>query len=219
MFQDSETESDESNKKSEDTELGSQCSTTADGLQARGWCICDSHWDLERIKIAPVEGHHFVSPFSPFLWLSHDEALFQFNSVQTRCTIKGEAQKSPLLAIFWGALISQERLFSRNSTRKLFCAKSPFFTNTPSKPTCLYSAPSLHIVDQYDDTVSFGIGWHTVSDSLSWSRWLQYHTEGLAITPRTEGSTRAQQLGSRHSATLSNAQCMIFVHEKASRDT
>ena len=42
-----------------------------------------------------------------------------FNSVQTRCIVKGEAQKSPLFWRFSGGLcFSQDRLFSRNSTRK-----------------------------------------------------------------------------------------------------
>ena len=70
------------------------------------------------------------------------------NNVQTSCIVKGEAQKSPP-AIFWGLLIfSQEHLFSRNSTREpLNLIKSPIFTNTPCKSTCLYNAPSLHTVD------------------------------------------------------------------------
>ena len=42
------------------------------------------------------------------------------NSVQTRCIVKGEAQKSPL---FWrfsvGFCFSEERLFSKNSTGNL----------------------------------------------------------------------------------------------------
>ena len=70
--------------------------------------------------------------------------------MQTMCIVKGEAQKSPL---FWrysgGFLISQDRLFSRNSTRKpLNLIKSPIFTNTPCKSTCLYNAPSMHTVDK-----------------------------------------------------------------------
>ena len=69
--------------------------------------------------------------------------------VQTRCIVKGEAQKSPLFWRFsWGFL--KERLFSRNSTRKpLNLLKSPIFTNAPCKSTCLYNAPNLHIVDTY----------------------------------------------------------------------
>ena len=41
-----------------------------------------------------------------------------------------------------------ERLFSGNSARQpLVFVKSLIFTNAPCKPTCLYSAPSLHTVD------------------------------------------------------------------------
>ena len=43
-----------------------------------------------------------------------------FNNVQTRCIVKDEAQKSQLFWRFSGGFcFSQERLFSRNSTRKL----------------------------------------------------------------------------------------------------
>ena len=54
---------------------------------------------------------------------------------------------------FWrfsgGFWFSQDHLFSRNSTRKpLNLIKSPIFTNTPCKSTCLYNAPSMHTVDQ-----------------------------------------------------------------------
>ena len=42
---------------------------------------------------------------------------------------------------------SQERLFSRNSTRKpLNLLESPIFTHAPCKSTCLYNAPSIHTV-------------------------------------------------------------------------
>ena len=74
----------------------------------------------------------------------------KINSVQTRCIVKGEALKSPL---FWrfsrGCWFSQDRLFSRNSTRKpLNLIKSWIFTNTPCKSTCLYNALSMHTVDK-----------------------------------------------------------------------
>ena len=71
------------------------------------------------------------------------------NSVQTRCIVKGEAQKSPLFWRFSGGLwFSQARLFSRNSTRKpLNLIKSPDFYNAPCKTACLYNAPSMHTVD------------------------------------------------------------------------
>ena len=64
--------------------------------------------------------------------------------------MEGEAQKSQL---FWrfseGVCFSQDRLFSRNSTRKPLnlIIKSPILTNTPCKSTCLYNAPSMHTVE------------------------------------------------------------------------
>ena len=72
-----------------------------------------------------------------------------FNSVQTKCIVKGEAQKSPLFWRFSGGFwFSQDRLFSRNSTRKpLKLIKSPIFTNTPCKSSFLYNAPSMHTVE------------------------------------------------------------------------
>ena len=69
-------------------------------------------------------------------------------SGQTGCIVKGEAQKSPLFRRYPGRFwFSQDRLFSRNSTRKpLNLKKTPIFTNSPKacKSTCLYNAPSLH---------------------------------------------------------------------------
>ena len=75
-----------------------------------------------------------------------------FNSVQTRCIVKGEAQKSLLFWRFSGGFwFSQDRLFSRNSTGKpLNLIKSPIFTNAPCKTTCLYNAPSMHTVDLWE---------------------------------------------------------------------
>ena len=73
--------------------------------------------------------------------------------MQTRCIVKGEAQKNPLFWRFSGGFwFSQDRLFSRNSTRKPFIRllnliKSPIFTNTPCKTACLYNAPSMHTLD------------------------------------------------------------------------
>ena len=74
----------------------------------------------------------------------------KINSVQTRCIVKGEAQKSPLLWRFSGGFsFSQDRLFSRSATRRpLNWIKSLIFTNTPCKPTCLYNAPSMHTVEK-----------------------------------------------------------------------
>ena len=71
------------------------------------------------------------------------------NSVQTRCIVKGEAQKSPLFWQFSGGFwFSEERLFCKNSTRNpLNLIKSPIFTNAPCKSTCLYNAPSVHTVE------------------------------------------------------------------------
>ena len=73
----------------------------------------------------------------------------KINSVQTRCIVKGEAQKSPLFWRFSGGLcFSQDRLFSRNSNRKpLNLIKSPIFTNAPCKTACLYDAPSMHTAE------------------------------------------------------------------------
>ena len=74
----------------------------------------------------------------------------KINSVQTRCIVKGEAQKNPLFWWFSGGFwFSQDRLFFRNSTRKpLNLIKSPIFANAPCKTTCLYNAPSMHTVDK-----------------------------------------------------------------------
>ena len=71
-----------------------------------------------------------------------------FQQCVKRCIVKGEAQKSPRFWRFSGGLwFSQERLFSRNSTRKpLNWMKAPIFANTLGKSTCLYNATGLHIV-------------------------------------------------------------------------
>ena len=75
--------------------------------------------------------------------------FFRINSVQTRYIVKGEAQKSPLFSRFSGNFcFSQDRLFSRNSTKPLNLINSPIFTNTPCKSICLYNAPSMHTVDK-----------------------------------------------------------------------
>ena len=69
------------------------------------------------------------------------EFLARINSVQTRCIVKGEARKSPLFGRFSGGLwFSQDRLFSRNSTRKpLNLTKAPIFTNTPCTSTLVFT--------------------------------------------------------------------------------
>ena len=56
----------------------------------------------------------------------------KINSVQTRCIVKGEAQKSPLFWRFSGGFwFSQDRLFSRNSTSKPFNLIKSRFLQTP----------------------------------------------------------------------------------------
>ena len=96
-------------------------------------------------------------------------SLSHINSVHTRCIVKGEAQKSPLFWRFSGAFwFSQDCLFSRKSTRKsLNLIKSPIFTNTPCKSTCLYNAPSMHTVDH-----TYPFGWlpaYCNRDDFEWS--------------------------------------------------
>ena len=55
-----------------------------------------------------------------------------FNNVHTRCIATGEAQKSPLFWRFSGVLwFYQERLFSRNSTRKPLNVINHRFLQTP----------------------------------------------------------------------------------------
>ena len=100
--------------------------------------------------VASAQKGHFSAPrqsFStPFL---RTIVLTGINSVQTRCIVKGEAQKSPFFWRFSGGFcFSQDRLFSRNSTRKpLNLIKSPIFTNAPCKTACLCNAPSMHTLD------------------------------------------------------------------------
>ena len=70
----------------------------------------------------------------------------QINSVQTRCIVKGEAQKSPLFWRFSGGFwFSQDRLLSGISTSKPWnLIESRIFTNAPCKSTRLCNAPSVH---------------------------------------------------------------------------
>ena len=81
---------------------------------------------------------------------------------------KGEAQKSPLFWRFSGGFcFSQDRLFSRNSTRKsLNLIKSPIFTNAPCKTTCLYNAPSMHTVERLSGQISEQISEKTSETSF-----------------------------------------------------
>ena len=89
------------------------------------------------------------------------------------CERRG-SEKSTFLAIFWGFLISQERLLFRNSTRKTFkFDKSLIFTNTPCKSTCLYNAPSLHTVE---NTLAICNSQRIIYAIVWWGEWeLQIH--------------------------------------------
>ena len=105
-------------------------------------------------------------------------------SVQTGCIVKGEAQKSPLFWRFSGGLwFSQDRLFSRNSTRRpLNLVKSSRFLQTPLvKSTCLYNAPSMHTVE------SFLIlnGATKLEEKSQKDKW--FHLDAM-YTPRLAGS-------------------------------
>ena len=87
-------------------------------------------------------------PAAPLPPVQNQDAQHMFLQHRGAHAEKGEAQKSPL---FWrfsgGPWFSQDRLFSRNSTRKpLHLIKSAIFTNTRGKSTCLYNAPSMHTV-------------------------------------------------------------------------
>ena len=68
--------------------------------------------------------------------------------MQTRCIVKGEAQKSPLFwRLFWGFLIFSGSPVLQEFHKKTFKfnIKSPIFTNAPCKTACLYNAPSIVI--------------------------------------------------------------------------
>ena len=81
------------------------------------------------------------------LWKMSIEDFSTACCMQTRCIVEGEAQKSPLFWRFSGGFrFFQERLFSRNSTRKPL--KFNRFLQTPLvNPLFLYNAPSVHTVD------------------------------------------------------------------------
>ena len=71
-------------------------------------------------------------------------ARANLNSVQWR----GSGKSTFLSLVSGGFWFSQDRLFSRNSTRKPFnLIKSPIFTNAACNITCLYNAPSIHTVE------------------------------------------------------------------------
>ena len=95
----------------------------------------------------------FVSRCKRLFWDSHPAGPITpfINSVQTRCIVKGEAQKSPL---FWRVSGGFHCL---SSTRKpLNLIKSLIFTNTPCKSTCLDNAPSMQTVDFTLSLSTFG---------------------------------------------------------------
>ena len=122
---------------------------------------CKSHRNL--FQKLPLQCRHFLenpfakNPKTQLLKKMHPQnvqtmhlsALLNFfNSVQTRCIVKGETQKSPPFWRFSGGFDFLRIACSWNSTRKsLNLVKSPIFTNTPCKSTCLYNAPSMPAVD------------------------------------------------------------------------
>ena len=110
-------------------------------------CLQNAHFYRQKGPIfkTPLNWTESVCPL-----LTKKTKKCEINSVQTRCIVKGEAQKSPLFWRFSGGFwFSEDRLFSRNSPRKpLNLVKSPIFTNAPCKTACLYNAPSMHTVDE-----------------------------------------------------------------------
>ena len=98
----------------------------------------------------------------------------QINSVQTRCIVKGEAQKSLLFWRYsWGGVwFSQESLLSRNSIAKPFnWIQSLIFTNAPCKSTCHYNAGSLRPVEQSVSKLPrsrFSVPWIHATQSHPW---------------------------------------------------
>ena len=61
--------------------------------------------------------------------------------------MKGEAQKSSLIWRFVFDFLRSACSIGFQLENPLNLIKSPIFTNTPCKFTCLYHAPSLHTVD------------------------------------------------------------------------
>ena len=110
------------------------CSRTA---RVGGSCFCFSqgHLWVSRMPLNVV----FVKP-QTWSRLKHH----YFNSVQTRCIVKGEAQKNPLFWRFSGSFwFSQDRLFSRNSTRNpLNLIKSPILQTPLVNPLVF----TIHLV-------------------------------------------------------------------------
>ena len=95
-----------------------------------------------------------------------------------RCSRQG-SEKSTFWLFSGGLRFSQVRLFYRNSnTRPLDIIESPIPTNAPCKITCLYNAPSLHVVAQI-----LKIAIHTPSHSV-------FLVDGL---PPKWGSQQQQQ--------------------------
>ena len=71
--------------------------------------------------------------------------------MQTRCIVKGEAQKSPLFWRFSGGFDFLRIACSLRIPQKkpLNLIKSPIFASAPCKTACLYNAPSMHTVDLF----------------------------------------------------------------------
>ena len=101
-------------------------------------------WEFEGIGKGPrtiaiiFRGPEQLRSWPPLLGASDmklppEKLTKTISSVQTRCIVKGEAQKSPLFWRFSGGFwFSQDRLFSRNSTRNpLNLIKNPRFLQTP----------------------------------------------------------------------------------------
>ena len=98
---------------------------------------------------------------------------------------------------FW---FSQDRLFSRNSTRKpLNLIKSPIFTNTSCKSTSLYNAPSMHTVDDlFERLEKWALGSRQIRQRRGRMHRSPQKTGGLSPWSRTnkaEKKAYAQQCG------------------------
>ena len=97
-------------------------------------------FDLWALRVKWVENNGFWSMsrngFEVGFWriLTHlcTQKTTFINSVHTRCIVKNEGQKSPLFWRFSGGFwFSQDRLLSRNSTRKPLNLINPGFLQTP----------------------------------------------------------------------------------------
>ena len=102
---------------------------------------------LANFKILNFFNLWALTPSSPvvvFFLNSLFSSPERINSVQTRCIVKGEAQKSPLFWRFLGGFwFSQDRLFSRNSTRNPLNLINPRFLQTPLVKPLVFT---MHLV-------------------------------------------------------------------------